>query len=189
MSGRRWTQEEIELLESMIEKYTVREIAKKLNRSFDAVNLKVNRLGLSGFIKSTEWLTQNELHKLIKVDSRTLRTWKEKYNFPIKRRGGYRMIDVYALSTVKWFKEHQDLYNTSKGDWYFLEDKDWFKEKQKDDKGREKHKQNWSESEVCKLRTMYKRGYTTRQISEEIGRTHYSVRNKLNELNCTGKLF
>ena len=44
MAGRRWTQEELQILEDMIGTYTVASIAKKLGRSFDSVNIKLNRM-------------------------------------------------------------------------------------------------------------------------------------------------
>ena len=43
MGGRLWTQEELDTLESMAGTYTVATIAKRLGRSFDATNIKLNR--------------------------------------------------------------------------------------------------------------------------------------------------
>ena len=49
MGGRRWTNDEIQTLEDMSGTYTVATIARRLGRSFDSVNLKMNRLGILGF--------------------------------------------------------------------------------------------------------------------------------------------
>ena len=48
MGGRRWTNDEIQTLEDMSGTYTVATIARRLGRSFDSVNLKMNRLGILG---------------------------------------------------------------------------------------------------------------------------------------------
>lgn len=71
MAGQAWTQEEMDYLENSIDTFTVATIAKKLGRSFDSVNLKLNRMGLSGFEKSTDLLTMNQLCLTLGVQSRT----------------------------------------------------------------------------------------------------------------------
>ena len=79
MSGRRWTQEEIEYLEEKIGTYTAKSIAKKLGRSFNSVNLKLARMGISGFEGSTDLLTMNTVHKILGVEARTVKSkWASK---------------------------------------------------------------------------------------------------------------
>lgn len=67
MGGRRWTQEELQILEDKIGTFTVETIARRLGRSFDAVNIKLNRMGLVGFEKSTDLLTLNQVCQMLGV--------------------------------------------------------------------------------------------------------------------------
>ena len=92
MAGRRWTREELQTLEDMIGTYTVASIAKKLGRSFDAVNIKLNRMGLVGFEKSTDLLTMNQVCLMLGVQSRTVKKkWRDK-GLRIMRKGNYLAI-------------------------------------------------------------------------------------------------
>ena len=57
MGGRAWSQEELIRLEELTEKYPLATVARKLNRSENAVFLKRQRLGIGGFMANTDMLT------------------------------------------------------------------------------------------------------------------------------------
>ena len=84
MGGRRWTNDEIQTLEDMSGTYTVATIARRLGRSFDSVNLKMNRLGIL--------LTMNQLCIMLGVEPRTVKKkWADK-GLRIFRKGNYIVV-------------------------------------------------------------------------------------------------
>ncbi len=48
MGGRKWTDEELVLLEELTEKYPLETVARRLNRTKEAVFLKRQRIGMGG---------------------------------------------------------------------------------------------------------------------------------------------
>lgn len=104
MGGRRWTNDEIRTLEDMSGTYTVATIARRLGRSFDSVNLKMNRLGILGFEKSTDLLTMNQLCIMLGVEPRTVKKkWADK-GLRIFRKGNY--IVVRQEDLIRYLKQH-----------------------------------------------------------------------------------
>ena len=53
-------------------------VARKLNRSENAVFLKRQRLGIGGFMANTDMLTRNTLSRILGVENRTLQYWGAK---------------------------------------------------------------------------------------------------------------
>lgn len=66
--GPDWTEEEIELMEDLWGTYTIPQIAKRLNRSVQAVKVKSTRLGLGRYVNSSQYLTANQVANLMHVD-------------------------------------------------------------------------------------------------------------------------
>lgn len=62
-----WTPEELEKLSELIHKYSVPTIAKKLNRSTNAVKIKATRLKL-GLRTRDGWYTKKEVCEILGVD-------------------------------------------------------------------------------------------------------------------------
>lgn len=54
MGGRKWTDEELVLLEELTEKYPLETVARRLNRTKEAVFLKRQRIGIGGYILYTD---------------------------------------------------------------------------------------------------------------------------------------
>lgn len=57
MGGRKWTDEELVLLEELTEKYPLETVARRLNRTKEAVFLKRQRIGMGGYMANTDMLT------------------------------------------------------------------------------------------------------------------------------------
>lgn len=175
MAGRRWTEEELEILENSIGTYTVATIAKKLGRSFDAVNIKLQRMGLSGFEKSTDLLTMNQLCLMLGVQSRTVKKkWKAK-GLHIMRRGNYVVIRQEEL--IKYLKNHPEDWNaTAVTDDSLIMGYPWYKEKRKQDT---KESYYWTDAEVSKMKYLRHQGFSIREIAEKMGRSESSIKYKL----------
>lgn len=175
MSGKRWTEDEIEFLESMLGTHTVKTIAKMLGRSFDAVNIKLNRIGLSGFVKSTDRFTINQICSIFRVSWRTVdKKWKD-HGLRILRKGNFKVVSQDDL--IKFLKNNQDIWNAANmSDDWILSQYDWFVEKKKADTKTQYH---WTSYEVSKLNYLRGKGYSCREIAERLGRTEASVKYKL----------
>ena len=70
MGGRAWSQEELIRLEELTEIYPLATVARKLNRSENAVFLKRQRTGIGGFMANTDMLTRNTLSRILGVEKR-----------------------------------------------------------------------------------------------------------------------
>lgn len=175
MAGRRWTKEEIQTLENMSGTFTVAVMAKRLGRTFDAVNIKLNRIGLSGFEKSTDMLTMNQVCQMIGVDSRTIKNrWKNK-GLHIMRKGNYLVIHQNEL--IRYLQEHPEDWNAAKiTDDSIIMRFTWYKDKRKQDT---RNQYFWMPEEVARLRYLRHQGYSIREIAGQMGRSESSIKYKL----------
>lgn len=78
MGGRKWTDEELVLLEELTEKYPLETVARRLNRTKEAVFLKRQRIGMGGYMANTDMLTRNTVSKILGIENRTLQYWERK---------------------------------------------------------------------------------------------------------------
>lgn len=175
MAGRRWTQEELQTLEELSGTYTVASIAKRLGRSFDAVNIKLNRMGLAGFERSTDRLTMNQVCLMLGVQYRTVKNkWKSK-GLSIVRRGNYLTIRQEEL--IKYLKNHPEDWNAKDiTDDSLIMGYPWYKEKKKADTRKSYY---WSQNDVSRLHYLRHEGYSLREIAEKMGRSESSIKYKL----------
>ena len=179
MSGKRWTEDELSTLESMIDSYTVATIAKKLGRTFDSVNIKLNRMGLSGFEKSTDLLTMNQLCLMIGVQSRTVKKkWKDK-GLHIMRKGNYLVVRQEEL--IKYLEKHPEDWNAANiTDDSLIMAYPWYKAKKREDT---KDSYYWSSDDISQLKLLRHQGYSIREIAEKMGRSESSIKYKLYSKN------
>ena len=175
MGGKRWTQEELQILEDMIGTYTTASIARKLGRSLNSVRIKLNRMGLAGFEKSTDLLTMNQVGLMMGVERRTIKKkWAGK-GLRIVKKGNYRTIRQEDL--IKYLRDHPE-------DWSAADVTDdtlimrypWYKEKKRKDKKTQYH---WTPAELSKLMHLRHEGYCIREIAEQMGRSESSIKYKL----------
>lgn len=175
MGGRRWTNEELQTLEEMIGTYTVASIARKLGRSFDSVNIKLNRMGLVGFEKSTDLLTLNQVHQMLGVESRTLKGKWTRKGLRILHKGNYLVVKQPEL--IKYLKNHPEDWNAANiPDDSLIMGYSWYKEKRQTDK---KTRYYWTPEEESKLKFLRYQGYSIREIAEQMGRSESSIKFKL----------
>lgn len=175
MGGRRWTNDEIQTLEDMSGTYTVATIARRLGRSFDSVNLKMNRLGILGFEKSTDLLTMNQLCIMLGVEPRTVKKkWADK-GVRIFRKGNY--IVVRQEDLIRYLKQHPEDWNAANvPDDTLIMGYAWYKEKKRQDIPTSYY---WKTSEKSRLQLLRKQGYSIREIAEKMGRSESSIKYKL----------
>lgn len=174
MGGRAWTQDEIILLEDLTEKYPLSTVARKLNRSENAVFLKRQRLGIGGYRDNTDMLTRNTLSKILGIENRTLQYWERKGLKSIRKRPYvmYRQQDI-----IRYMRDHPEDWNAARvtDDTLFMQ-YSWYKEKRKADMP---HKYNWTQAEVDWMNMLRHKGYTIREIAETMNRSESSIKYKM----------
>lgn len=165
MGGRAWSQEELIRLEELTETYPLATVARKLNRSENAVFLKRQRTGIGGFMANTDMLTRNTLSRILGVENRTIQYWERKGLKSVRKNPYvmYRQQDI-----IRYMKEHPEDWNAARvtDDTLFMQ-YPWFKEKRKNDIS---HKYNWTQTEVSQMKMLRKQGFTIREIAEKMNR-------------------
>ena len=64
--------------------YSIKSIAKKLDRTVNAIKLKANRIGLSDARLHFNGLTVLQLADVLQVSYKTIESWYERFAFPIR---------------------------------------------------------------------------------------------------------
>lgn len=110
MGGRKWTDEELVLLEELTEKYPLETVARRLNRTKEAVFLKRQRIGMGGYMANTDMLTRNTVSKILGIENRTLQYWERKGLKSYRKRPYvmYRQEDI-----IKYMREHPEDWNAA----------------------------------------------------------------------------
>lgn len=174
MGGRKWTDEELCLLEELTAKYPLETVARRLNRSKEAVFLKRQRAGIGGYMTNTDLLTRNTVAKILGVDNSALRYWERK-GLKSQRKRPYVMYRQEDI--IRYMKEHPTDWNASRitDDTMFMR-YDWYKEKRSKDTAK---KYNWTSVEIQRMLHLRHEGYTLREIAEAMNRSESSIKYKL----------
>lgn len=150
MGGRAWSQEELIRLEELTETYPLATVARKLNRSENAVFLKRQRTGIGGFMANTDMLTRNTISRILGVENRTLQYWERKGLKSVRKNPYvmYRQQDI-----IRYMEEHPEDWNAAR--------------------------YNWTQTEVSQMKMLRKQGFTIREIAEKMNRSESSIKYKL----------
>lgn len=174
MGGRAWSQEELIQLEELTEKYPLATVARKLNRSENAVFLKRQRLGIGGLRDNSDMLTRNTLSRILGIENRTIQYWERKGLKSIRKKSYvmYRHQDI-----INYLRDHPEDWNAARvtDDTLFMQYQ-WYKEKRKNDISR---KYNWTQTEVNRMNMLRKQGFTIREIAEKMNRSESSIKYKM----------
>lgn len=184
-----WTKEEVEYLREKIGTFSIEVIAKKLNRTVEACESKMNKLGITLASETTEYVSILELSKLLKVDYKTILRWVEKYDFPIqyiKLKTKKKVVSVEDF--WKWATLHKEKIN-----WFNLEplvlipEPEWVDEARAKDYYKKSPKKPWTIEEDRLLWTLYYTyGMQQKEIAKRLDRTASSVESRLKRLRENG---
>ena len=97
MGGRKWTDEELVLLEELTEKYPLETVARRLNRTKEAVFLKRQRIGMGGYMANTDMLTRNTVSKILGIENRE----NSKRHHSQKPECAYQMLETFFPQAKK----------------------------------------------------------------------------------------
>lgn len=178
---RRWTQEEIEHLIKLRDRYTKSDIARLMKRSPSSISNKVRELALGGLLENTECWTFAQITDAIGVGHGCVyRTWV-KHGLKFVKRGNFCLVNEEDL--LKFMQAHTELWDATKCDYYLFYQYPWFMEKLEKDKQNpiENRGYYWTDYQKQQFETLSRRGFTHEQIAQRIGKTkravaHYSSR-------------
>ena len=191
MRRRKWTREEIEILESHYGLWSFEAIGKNINRSAEAVRRKAYRLQLGKATRYTGNLTARDLGHALGVCPKTIVRWikneglKGKFSVVENKRKVWR-IDINNF--WEWAEEHQHLFNATRMEENILGvEPNWFKEKRKKDYPLRNEGKVFTKDEDEFILANYKTmNYI--YIGKLLGRTKASVKHRIRKLKLKNKL-
>lgn len=190
--GRNWTKEEYDYLMDNWGKYSVGAICKHLNRSRNAINIKVFRLGLGAFLDAGEYITFNQLSVAFgrgPADKYMLTSWVKNRDFPMKYKtvGKNRFRVVYLKDFWTWAERHRTFIDFSHLEENMLgEEPQWVKEQRKADTKRavKYHVTPWTTREDQLLSNYLKQyRFTYHDLSRMLGRTCGAIQRRICDLS------
>ena len=189
--GKDYSPEESQYIEDKWGTISVRTIAKNIGRSVCSVQLKARRLGLEDSRKAGSDVTLWLFCDLSGIPYRTIRSWVDSRDFPIKRRAfvnkKVRMVNFEEF--WKWAVDHKEMLDFTKfekGDLGI--EPDWVEAKRRDDFEKKKyrrkgHNDEWTPSEDSRLKFLVSQcKYTYPEIANELGRSEGAVKKRLQDL-------
>jgi hypothetical protein len=137
MPNRSWTREDSEYLQERWGVVSIKAIAKHLERSFNAVKLKAQRLHMGDPRMNFEGITINQLAIALDRDHHILKGWIKRYGMPAKKKIFCQESRVLVISYSefwKWAEQHKELLNLAKMESNMLgAEPDWVKIKRSAD--------------------------------------------------------
>lgn len=190
--GKNWTKEELDLLEEEWGKTSIPAIAKKLERSVEAIKLKAGRLGLGSFLESSEFVSLNVLLKTFGIVGGYTEHVKKlkRHGFKIHKKkvnnNSFRMVDIEEFWVFA--EKNRHLFDFSKLEENALGmEPQWVKNKRKEDERRalavKPNETKWTASEDSLLVSLLRAyRYTYPEIAERLKRTEGAIQRRVLDL-------
>lgn len=190
-SKRKWTKQEETYLVENWGTISVKTIAKKLERSENAVVVKKCRLGLGAFLDNGCYVTWNQLLKAIGFghsDGYKMTSWVRNRGFPLHT----KKVNNTAFKVVSldewwsWAEKNRDILDFSRFEENTLGfEPSWVKGKRKHDMIRRQKYTNtpWTKAEDYKLKMLLsKQIYTYHELSKKMRRTTGAIQRRVCDL-------
>lgn len=151
-------------------------IAQSLGRTVASVKSKRIALDLPGMKDSLDRLTMTDISILCGISKDSVnKTWVRR-GLATRKYGGVRHTSEKIL--FDFMQNNQDLWNAADCDKHFFQNQKWFADKLKSERtDGEKRKtyEFWTEYEKARIRMLWQRGFSYREISGKMGRSFQSV--------------
>ena len=190
--NRPWTTEEEEILRECWGTMTMAGICKKLDRSHNAIMVRVQHLGLPPYLESGEYITMHQLSLALgfgwSSDKYFQKSWVENRGFPVhnKRRGKAVVRVVYLEEFWPWAEKNRSFLDFSKMEPLALgEEPDWLVEqRRKDFKAFAiQRKDPWTADEDSHLKMLLKQHkYGYAELSEILRRSAGAIQRRCTDL-------
>lgn len=179
---RNWTQEEIDFLKENIGVLKLSTIAKRLGRSYEAVSIKLKRLGMANTKNLTGMMTMGELARHLHVDRNIVKRWVDLYGLPCTVKVPRLSKKFYFIDTIhfwQWAEQNKERIDFSKIEEHaILPEPSWVKkERLKDIHAKKKRVyKKWTTKEYKLMMQMREKGCTYSEIGKTLGRTPECIR-------------
>ena len=169
-SNRQWTAEEEEQLEDLYGRVSIPSIAKRLNRSVNAILVKRARMGLGAFLDNGDYITLNQLHRAVtgsnSASGYIITSWVENRGLPVKYKqvGKCKFRVVKLTDFWKWAEKNKAFLDFSKMEENILgKEPAWVKAKRRADGMAKvlKRMSPWTNEEDARLTAYIKEGKKT----------------------------
>lgn len=189
--GKKYTKEELILLEEMVGTRSFVFMGKKLKRSPKAVERQLTRMGLLHTKLSGGWLSANELSKALNVHFKVLMRWKEEYKLPLNSKnlrygkGKHNSWHITLDDFWKWAGKNKEVVNWTRYEpESLLPEPSWLRDMIRVQRETipKKQKLYWTPEEEKKAWDMYYRGIMQKEIAKNLDRSVNSVEKKLKRL-------
>ncbi|MHC1722530.1 MAG: hypothetical protein AB9836_04910 [Aminipila sp.] len=194
--NRNWTKDEEIYLSDNWGSISLKTLAKKLNRSENAVKVKVVRMDLGAFLQAGEYITWNQFLSTIGCNCGSgykVISWIKNKGFPVKtkRVNECSFKVVYLDDFWKWADNNRNFI-----DWSLIEENifgtepEWVKELRRVQyRKRKAYKQTpWTKAEDDYLKMLVNSfKYSYREISEKVQRTEGAIQRRLCDLKISAR--
>jgi hypothetical protein len=137
MSGRRWTQAEIDLLEDRWGSGTMDGLAKKIGRTKVAVRTMGHKLGLGAWSEASEYLSAQTLASAMGISERIVHDWIRIDGMPCvkRKKAKYVYYDIRLDQFWRWMEDKQHLFDSRRIEPLILgEEPPWMAAKRRQDR-------------------------------------------------------
>lgn len=180
-----WSERDTIRLMKLSEKHTASGMARILKRSKSSINNKRRELGIEdSLLERTDKWTFKQITDALGLSNNVVNKTFVKYGLKFQRRGRYCLVNEEDL--LQFMKEHPELWDATKCDYYLFYQYPWFKKKLAEDKKIpvQNRKYYWTDYQKNQFTILKRRGYTHKQIAAAIGKTkkavdHYSANHKV----------
>ncbi len=191
LGSRIWTPEETEYLQEHWGYLSISAIANNLNRTENAIKVRVARLGLGPALINGDYITLNQLMHAVtgcQEHSYQMKSWVENRGMPVhsKKVGKCSFRIVYIDEFWEWAEKHRNFINFSKMEPLILgEEPEWVPQQRKKDyySCALQRKDPWTSDEDDKLihlLKMQKYGYA--ELSEIMHRSEGAIQRRCCDL-------
>lgn len=190
-----WTEEEENYLADNWGAISVKTIAKNLNRTENAILVRVARLGLGPFLDNGDYITLNQLRVELRGTntggSYTINQWLDK-GLPVKTRKVKKCSFkvVYLDEFWDWAEMNSTLIDFSKLEPLAIgKEPKWLEDQRKADKEKTFFKKSpWTEGEDRQLEKMLNEyRYTYRELSLKLQRTEGAIKRRMIDLKIVAR--
>lgn len=188
---KKWSKEEEAYLSEFWGIKSRTAIASHLGRTENAIQIRVQRLGLGSFFENGDYVTLNQIYQALRgrnVSGYQKKSWEENRGLPvhIKRLSEKRVRVVYIDEFWKWAEENRSFIDFSKMEPYILgEEPAWVAEQRRKDfySCSLQKKTPWTRAEDDRLKMLLsKQKYGYAELSKMLCRTAGAIQRRCTDL-------
>lgn len=181
----KYAPEDLQMIKDQLGSQSLSTIARRLNRSITALEVKITRLGLSHTKSCTGMLTAGELAKILKIDRNTVMQWIVNHDLDSHlriTRSKKKFTFINTDDFWAWAEKNRHKIDFSKLEPDALPPEPyWVAEERKTPRQVTSYKA-WTKNEEKLVLEWHCCGKTLAEISDMLGRTRESIRKKIKRL-------